>query len=107
MCIRDRSCAVATGISAKNITSSSATLDWNDVAGAQGYNIQYRKLGATSWISSTSVTSSLPLTSLTASTSYEFRVQTKCAGTSTSAFSSAVTFTTTALIVTNSVPAFS
>ncbi|MEP6596615.1 MAG: alkaline phosphatase family protein, partial [Ginsengibacter sp.] len=100
------SCGVATGLSAGSITSSSAALDWNDVSGATGYNIQYRKTGTTTWTSKTSTTSSTAVSGLTASTPYEFQVQTVCTGGITSAFSSSATFTTTSSTVTNPVPAF-
>src|SRR6266542_4852497 len=88
------SCVVASGLSAINITSSSATLDWNDVSGATGYNIRYRKTGTSTWSNTTSATSSVAVSGLASSTTYEFRVQTVCSGGTTSAFSSSATFTT-------------
>jgi len=90
------SCGVASGLSAINITSSSATLDWNDVSGATGYNIRYRKTGTSTWSNATSATSSVAVSGLASSTTYEFQVQTVCSGGTTSAFSSSATFTTTA-----------
>src|SRR6266498_5233602 len=90
------SCGVASGLSAINITSSSATLDWNDVSGATGYNIRYRKTGTSTWTNATSTTSSGAVSGLTSSTTYEFQVQTVCSGGTIGAFSSSATFTTTA-----------
>src|SRR5206468_1278034 len=89
-------CGVPHVYPAINITSSSATLDWNDVSGATGYNIQYRKTGTTTWTSSTSAISSLAISGLSSSTTYEFQVQTVCSGGTTSAFSPSATFTTLA-----------
>jgi len=91
------SCGIASGLSAINITSSSATLDYSDVSGATSYNIHYRKTGITTWANTTSTTSSVAVSGLTASSTYEFQVQTVCSGGTTSAFSSSATFTTTAL----------
>jgi hypothetical protein len=89
------SCGIASGLSGTNITSSSATLDWSDVSGATGYNIQYRKTGTATWANTTSTTSSKAVSGLASSTTYEFQVQTVCSG-GTSVFSSSATFTTSA-----------
>ncbi len=91
------SCGVASGLSASNITSSSATLNWNDVSGATGYNIRYRKTGTATWTNTTSTTSSVDVSGLTSSTDYEFQVQTVCSGGTTSTFSTSATFTSTPL----------
>ncbi|MBP6532198.1 MAG: fibronectin type III domain-containing protein, partial [Bacteroidia bacterium] len=80
------------------ITSSSATLGWNAVAGATGYNIQYRVNGSgSSWIAANSTTTSKNVTGLSSATTYEFQVQTICAG-GNSAFSASGIFTTTIAI---------
>ncbi len=91
-------CAVASGLSTTNITSSSATFNWGAVSGATGYNIQYRKTSTTTWTSSSLTTTNVAVSGLTASTTYEFQVQTVCSGSATSAFSTSSTFTTSALI---------
>jgi hypothetical protein len=89
------SCSVPAGLSSGNITTSSATLSWTAVSGATSYNIHYRVSGSTTWTTTTSSTSSVSISGLTASTAYEFQVQTVCSG-GTSAYSSSATFTTTA-----------
>ena len=88
------SCATPSGLSANNITVSSATLDWNDISGATSYNIRYRVSGTTTWTNATSSTSSLNVSGLASSTRYEFQVETVCSGGSTSSFSSSSTFAT-------------
>src|SRR6266496_1039500 len=90
------SCGVASGLSTSNITSSSATLNWDAVLGATGYNIRYRKTGTTTWTNITSTTPLVVVLGLVSSTAYEFQVQTVCSGGTTSAFSSSATFTTLA-----------
>src|SRR5206468_312507 len=79
-------------------TTTSATLNWNDVSGAASYNIRYRVSGTSTWTNATkaSSTSSLNISGLVASTTYEFQVQTVCSGGTTSSFSSSATFTTAA-----------
>ena len=90
-------CNVPGSLSAASITSGSATLNWGAVSGAASYNVQYRIVGATSWIATTSTTNSKAISGLTASSNYEFQVQTVCSGTSSSAFSASGTFTTSAV----------
>jgi hypothetical protein len=87
-------CVVPSGLNANSITSVGATLNWTAVSGAQGYNIQYRIVGAPSWTSTTSTSNSKTLTSLTGSTNYEWQVQTDCGSSNLSSFSSLSTFTT-------------
>ncbi len=86
------------GFSVSNITMVSATLNWLAIVGATGYNIQYRIAGTTTWTATTSTTNSKSITSLVAGTTYEFQVQVKCSGTSTSAYSASSTFVTSAAL---------
>ncbi|MBA3648826.1 MAG: T9SS type A sorting domain-containing protein [Chitinophagales bacterium] len=87
------SCGTPSGLSATSITTSSATLNWISVSGATSYNIQYRPTGTSTWTSTTSTTNSKAVSFLTASTQYEFQVQTVCSSGS-SAYSASATFTT-------------
>ena len=90
-------CGVPSGLSATTVTTTSATLNWTAVSGAVSYNIEYRKVGTTTWSTTTSTTNSKGISGLTASTSYEFQVQTVCSGSATSAYSASTSFTTTAV----------
>lgn len=76
-----------------NLSSSSATFNWTAVNGSVGYTLQYRKTGTTAWISSTSLTTSLTVSSLLSGISYEWRVRTQCS-TNNSSYSGISTFTT-------------
>lgn len=89
-------CNVPTGMSTTGITSTTATLNWTAVSGANSYNIQYRIVGAASWTSTTSTTASKSLTGLVASSNYEWQVATVCAS-GTSAFTASTTFSTPAV----------
>ena len=83
-----------TGSTATNISSSAATLSWKAISSSASYNIQYRPTGTTKWTSTTSTTNSITIQGLSASTSYEFQVQTVCPGGSVSAFSTSADFVT-------------
>lgn len=85
---------VPTGIAASNIAETTATLSWNAVPGAT-YDLRYRQIGSSTWITTAITGVSFNLTGLTALTEYEAQVRSKCSGGSNSVFSSAVTFTTT------------
>lgn len=92
-------CGAVSGLTTSSITSSSATLGWTAVSGANSYNVRYRVVGAATWTSTTSATNSKALTGLAASTNYEFQVQSVCTGAS-SAFSASSNFTTSSIVVT-------
>lgn len=86
-------CSTPLTLSTSSITSNSAILNWGAVASAISYNIQYRIVGAATWTSTTSATNSKSITGLSATSNYEWQVQTVCASGST-AFTSSSTFTT-------------
>ncbi len=78
-CLASTSCGTPTGLSASNLTSTTATLNWLAVEGASSYNIQYRQVGTTNFTTTTSATTSKAITGLTPLTTYEFQVQAVCA----------------------------
>ncbi len=88
-------CTVASGLSTSSVTSSSAILNWGAVTGAVSFNIQYREVGAVTWINISSNTNAVSVSSLKSSTQYEFQVQTVCSS-GALAYSSPVTFSTLA-----------
>jgi hypothetical protein len=90
-------CNAPSGLNATSITAATATVNWGAVSGATGYNLQWKATSSSTWntVSNIAGTSS-PLTGLSASTSYDYKVQTICSATSSSAYSSVSTFTTSA-----------
>ncbi|MBR9915883.1 MAG: T9SS type A sorting domain-containing protein [Algicola sp.] len=83
---------VPTGLNASGISTNSATLNWT--ATGSSYDLRYREVGNATWIDVLDLsTNSYNLTGLSLDTEYEFEVRSTC-GTSSSAYSSAVTFTT-------------
>ena len=85
------SCSAPGGLSASNIASSTATLNWNAVNGAFAYTVQYKPVSSGTWIVATSGTYGLSvnLYSLSANTTYDWRVYSNCSLTETSNYSTA------------------
>lgn len=81
-----------TGIVVSGITMSSANINWAALQGSQ-YTIQYRKVGAPTWISATVTANSSFLSGLDNATQYEYQVANIC-GSTTGTFSSVANFTT-------------
>jgi len=95
-----QTCTTPSSLSASAVSTNSATLNWGAVSGAVSYNVEYKLSSASTYTSVNSTTNSYSLAGLTANTSYDFRVQSVCSGSSTSAVSSVYTFTTSAGTVT-------
>ncbi len=92
-------CNVPAGLAAGSITSTSAALSWTST-GAASYNLQWKLSSLSTWTTVSALTAtSYNLTGLTASTAYQFEVQSVCSAGS-SAYSSPVSFTTSSGTVT-------
>lgn len=88
-------CTKPGGLFADSIKTTSAVLHWGVVASAVSYNLQWKATSSATWTTDTGLTTnSYLLTGLSGSTSYDFKVQTVCAGGATSAYSASVSFTT-------------
>nr|WP_321221219.1 immunoglobulin-like domain-containing protein [uncultured Psychroserpens sp.] len=85
---------VPTGLSAVNVGSSTATLNWDAVSGAT-YDLRYRVAGTSTWTTNTITGISSNLSGLTTLTQYEAQVRSKCSGGNNSAYSTSINFTTT------------
>ncbi|CAM1361784.1 exported hypothetical protein [Tenacibaculum sediminilitoris] len=86
-------CDIPINLTASDITTNSATLNWNAVANAVSYTIQLREAGTTVWTDLNSSTNTVSASNLTAATSYEFQVSTVCSSGS-SDYSTISVFTT-------------
>jgi hypothetical protein len=87
-------CNTPTSLAASSITSTSATVSWATATGAVSYNLQYKVSTVSTWTTVSGITStSYGLTGLTASTIYNYQVQSVCSG-GTSTYSTAASFTT-------------
>ena len=87
-------CPIPTGLAVTSVTQTTATLAWDAMSSnSGGYNIQYRKVGTSSWLAATSLTNSLVIGGLTKKTNYEFQVENICEM-GLSGFSASSTFKT-------------
>lgn len=82
--------AVPTGLQSTNISANGATLSWASGGSGSSYTVQYRKLGVTTWQTSSALsTVTYTLSGLDPSTQYEWQVKNAC-----SAYSAIARFTT-------------
>ncbi len=90
------SCGTPGSLSAGSITTSSAALSWGSVSGATSYNFEWKLNSASTWTTVSGLTgTSYALGGLSAGTTYNFRVQAVCGGTS-GTVSGSSSFTTSA-----------
>lgn len=87
---------VPTNLAASSITTSSATLSWDAVDGATGYNVRWGKTSGSLDNSDNVATNSIDIDGLDDGETYYFDVQTIAAG-GTSAWASEANFNTTAI----------
>jgi hypothetical protein len=71
-------CASPANLVANNITQNSATLNWQNVASATSYNIQYKTSLVSSWVTRSTSSTSLNISALTCNTGYSYEVQAVC-----------------------------
>lgn len=73
-------CSDPSSLTATNITSSSATLNWSASSGAVSYRVEYKLTSASTWttLSSAHTSTSIALTGLASSSSFIWRVQSNC-----------------------------
>ena len=78
--IQGFTCAQPSNLTASNITSSSATLNWQENGSATAWNVYYRPVGGSEWSMETATDESLDITGLGGNTKYEFYVTADCSG---------------------------
>ncbi|HYV90827.1 MAG TPA: LamG-like jellyroll fold domain-containing protein [Chitinophagales bacterium] len=71
-------CPIPTIFSVVNITSTSAKLKWNAVAGAEKYKLRYKVAGTNDWIIKNPVGHSKTINGLLPNTAYKWQVKTNC-----------------------------
>jgi N-acetyl-anhydromuramyl-L-alanine amidase AmpD len=72
-------CVATTTLNESYIGTSSVNLNWSAVSGATGYILEWKPASATTWTSVTVTNNYTSLFSLSASTSYNWRITTVCA----------------------------
>ncbi|CAM1350124.1 GEVED domain-containing protein [Tenacibaculum insulae] len=88
---------VPTGITATGVATTGATVNWAAVTGAT-YDVRYKATSASSWSTSAVSTTTKVLSGLSASTTYEVQVRSKCSS-GNSNYSASVNFTTPAVTI--------
>jgi hypothetical protein len=73
-------CAIPANLSVTNLTSSSATLNWDAVSGAASYKAHYKVTGTNQWTVNNSNGNSINPTNLSPDTKYNWQVKTLCTG---------------------------
>lgn len=73
-------CSQPAGLASSGITSSSATVSWNAVSGANSYDVDYKTTATSTWTNAATGTTStsVNLSGLSASTTYDWRVRANC-----------------------------
>lgn len=93
------SCTTPTNLAAGNLTPTTASVYWDAVTGALSYTIRLRVSGSASWFTFSGLPSAVVnVQNLNPATSYQAMVLATCSSGS-SAFTSAITFTTPGSIV--------
>jgi hypothetical protein len=85
-------CGAITNLAASSISQTSATIGWVAASNAVSYNVQYKTSAATSWINTSTTSTSIVLSGLSASSTYNVQVQAVC--TSGTGSFSMINFTT-------------
>ena len=83
---------VPANVGASNVSATGATIAWNAVPAAT-YDVRYRASGTSSWTTNAVNGTSTVLSGLSATTSYEAQVRSKC-DSGNSAYSASINFTT-------------
>ena len=71
-------CEVPMDVAVDNIASTTATLNWSAVDGADKYEVRYRLQGNIPWTTEEALTNTLDLTGLETGMAYQFQVRTVC-----------------------------
>jgi hypothetical protein len=78
----------------KKIKTTTAKIDWEVATGAATYDLQFRKLGTTTWKKKNTPLTYLNLVQLIPGQSYEYRVRSHCPSNKVSAWTALDTFKT-------------
>ena len=92
-------CDAPTGLASSSVTSNSAAVSWTAVSGAANYDVDYKLNSSSTWTNAATATTSTSaaLSSLTASTLYDWRVRANCTAVGLSSTYTQAQFTTTAV----------
>ncbi|MCB0517604.1 MAG: S8 family serine peptidase [Saprospiraceae bacterium] len=86
-------CGVPSNFDTTEVKYDNATLVWDEIADAQGYDVRFRKNGASNWSVVTAPTNQVQLLSIDPCTEFECQVRSTCIGVQ-GAWSASLLFTT-------------
>src|SRR5690606_3129496 len=90
----DGCCVSPDSVAMNTIAETNVDASWPSILAAVEYNIRYKEIGSSVWTELLNVISPLNIPGLNGCTNYEIQVQTVCAGSVTTAYSSSTTFET-------------
>lgn len=93
-------CAVPASISVNDTTTTTAELNWENIANANSYSVRYRPSGASDWSTTDVTPNNVLLSQLDFCKSYEMQVRSNCTDIS-SDFSNSTFFTTSCVNAVN------
>jgi len=96
-------CLAPGNIGSSAITTNSATISWTAATGASSYTLEYKTVAGSTWQTVSTTSLNKQISSLSAATTYTYRLQTVC-NTTLSAYSSDYQFTTSTAVSTCAVP---
>ncbi|MFD2726481.1 M14 family zinc carboxypeptidase, partial [Hyunsoonleella rubra] len=89
-------CTAPTNVTADDVTSSSATINWDEILGSD-YDLRFRETGTSTWTNiSDRALNFYNIPDLVAATEYEVQVRTVCTASTNSAYTTSTVFTTSA-----------
>ncbi|HNL39674.1 MAG TPA: fibronectin type III domain-containing protein, partial [Saprospiraceae bacterium] len=92
-------CTVPAGLSAGSIAHNKATISWNPASGALSYDLQIKKAANSNWTTFAGLpVTVVQVTGLQSNTTYQVRVRSKCSGSTYSAYTNVVSFSTLAYL---------
>lgn len=85
-------CIAVENIVLNNLTSNSATIQWDPAPIVQSYNVRYREIGSSNWNTDNADAASFTINNLSDCQEYELQIQTNCDGTNLSDWSDSFSF---------------
>ena len=95
-------CNVPTNLTTVSTTASTAILSWTGTSAT--YTLQYRQVGATTWVTKTNATTPYTIAPLDACKNFQYQVQANCANGVVSNYSATGTFSTIGCTTTCTAP---
>jgi hypothetical protein len=90
----DGCCTAPENVSVSGMTNNSASVNFDAVLAASSYNVSYKPISGSTWITVNSSTIPVTISSLDSCTVYEVQVETVC-GTDSTGYTSSIQFATT------------